>query len=294
MLPTVAILITNYNTWEITQRCVQNCFRHDASNFERILVYDDGSPQEFAGKFPEGTTLYRGASNVGLVKALNRAFRMITEDIVLLYDSDAYPIGPVCEEVKRMFAQDGSLGLVALRTVGSAGRATESFSTEPNVWSILLGQTLYAKSEKWLKDKSGRLTIITCAMAVRRTAFEEMNGFDENFDWLDLDHDFSMRINRSRWKVAVAEQARVFHEGGGTPQLTRQRVLRFYKSRWYLLRKFGRVPMRPLVKALIVVRLSVEYAILKLLGRILFRNREVREDKTQGRRDLIRFCIETF
>ena len=292
--PTAAILITNYNTWSLTERCVQNCYRQDASHFKRVLVYDDCSTQDFAGCFPEGTILYRGSANVGLAKALNIAFRMITEDVVVLYDTDAYPISPVCKEVKEMFARNPSLGLVGLPTVGSRGTRTESYTSEPNIWTILLGQALYARAQKWLKDKSGRLSIIAGAMAVRRAAFEEIGGFDENFDFLDVDFDFSMRMNRSRWKVALAEQARVFHEGGGTAHLTRHRVLRFYKNRWYLLTKFDRVPARPLVKALIVARLCAEYALLKVLGRRLFHDREVREDKIEGRRSLIRFCLDNF
>jgi GT2 family glycosyltransferase len=131
-------------------------------------------------------------------------------------------------------------------------------------------------------------------MAVRKTAFQELNGFDENFDWLDLDHDFSMRMNRSHWKVAVAPGPRAFHEGSGTPQLTRNRLLRFYKTRWYLLGKFNRIPAKKLIKVLILGRLCAEYLILLGLGPLLFRNKAVREDKVQGRRELLSFCLRNY
>jgi GT2 family glycosyltransferase len=131
-------------------------------------------------------------------------------------------------------------------------------------------------------------------MAVRKAAFLELNGFDENYDFLDIDNDFSLRINRSHWKIAVAAGPRIVHEGGGSPQLTRHRVLRFYKSRWYLLRKFHRLPMKKLVKMLILLRLCAEYLILLSLGPLFIKDKAVREDKIQGRRELIEFCIGNY
>jgi GT2 family glycosyltransferase len=292
--PSLAILLTNYNTWPIAQRCVEACFAQDRGHFDSIHVYDDCSSVEFTGAFPAGTQLHQGSVNLGLTRALNAAFALLSEDIVVLFDSDAYPTTAFCDEARAMFAQDPDLGLVAFKTIGSGGRATQSWSSEANVWSLLLGQALYAKLEPWLADKSGRIAVFTCAMAVRKTAFDELHGFDEAFDWLDLDFDFGMRMNRSRWKVAVVPNARVFHEGGGAAQLTRKRVARYYKNRWYLLSKFRRIPMKPLIKWLIIARLAVEYAILLAAGWLLFPNPAIRHDKVTGRRELIRLCVETF
>jgi GT2 family glycosyltransferase len=291
----VAIVMTNYNTWETHSNAAFNIvIAMTKENFDTLLVYDDCSRAKFEGSFPDTTRLYRGSPNVGLTKALNIAFGLISEDIVVLFDSDAYPTTPFCVDVKKMFETNPSLGLIGFQTIGRAGHSTESYTSEPNIWSLLLGQALYAKTERWLADKSERLSVFTCAMAVRKTAFLELNGFDENFDWLDLDHDFSMRMNRSRWKVEVAGGPRIFHEGGGTPQLTRNRVLRFYKSRWYLLRKFNRMPAEKLMKVIIVLRLCTEYAALLLLGPMFIPDKVVREDKIQGRRELIEFCFSNY
>jgi GT2 family glycosyltransferase len=290
----LAILLTNYNTWEIAQRCVNACFQQDSGRFDRLVVYDDCSTTELTGSFPAGTELHRGCPNRGLTVALNVAFGMVKEDIVVLFDSDAYPTTPFCDAVRSMFARDPELGLAALRTIGRDGKSTQSYSAEPNVWSLLLGQRLFGRLERWLGDRSGRIAVFTCAMAVRKRAFDELNGFDEAFDWLDLDTDFGMRMNRSPWKVAVAAEPRVFHEGGGASQLTRKRVGRFYKNRWYLLNKFKRIRMKKVVKILILARLYAEYAMLLIAGRFLFPNETIRHDKVTGRRELIRLCTDTY
>lgn len=290
----LAIVLTNYNTWDLALRCVEACFHQDRGRFDSLLIYDDCSQVEFTGSFPDGARLYRGCPNRGLIKSLNVAFQLVTDDVIVLFDSDAYPTTPFCDAVRTMFEKDDDLGLVALRTIGRSGRPTESYTPEPNVWSLLLGQALHGRLGRWLDDRSGRISVFTCAMAVRKSAFDELGGFDEQFDWLDLDHDLSMRMNRSKWKVAIVPDPRVFHEGGGTPQLTRQRVLRFYKNRWYLLNKFNRVPLKKLTKILILTRLYIEYAILRIGGPILFPDEAIRNDKVTGRRELIRLCSLTF
>jgi GT2 family glycosyltransferase len=287
----IAVLLTNHNTWALAQRCVTACFEVDPGNFQNLLVYDDSSTVEFTGRFPDGANLYRGHPNRGLTKSLNIAFNMIGEDIVVLFDSDAYPVTPFCDVIRSMFTADPHLGLVALQTVGTNGRPTQSMETEPNVWGVVLGQALSARFDRWITDRSGRITVFTCAMAVRKRAFDQLNGFDEAFDWLDLDHDFSMRMSRAGWKIGVASAPRAFHEGGGTPQLASRRVERFYRNRWYLLNKFSRIRFRKLARTVIVARLSIELGVLLLAGKFLFSDRTALRDKIAGRRNLIRIFV---
>jgi GT2 family glycosyltransferase len=290
----IGIVVTNFNTWDITKRCVDSCVKLDRPNFQQLLVYDDGSTTPCDVTFPEGTNVHMASTNVGLTKVLNSAFRMMHTDVVVLFDSDATPLTPFCEEVRRSFSDDSTLGLLGLRTVDEAGNATEFVTSEPNQWSLILGQSLFARYAKLFADKSGKLSVFTCAMAVRMKSFDELGGFDEKFDWLDLDHDFSMRINRSRWKTRVCTAVRIFHKGGGTPQRTSKRVLRFYKNRWYLLKKFERISNLHVARHLILLRLSLELIFLKSFGSYYIRDVDILKDKVEGRRDLLRCCKQSY
>lgn len=290
----IGVMTTNHNTWDLAARCANDCYRHDEGHFESLTVYDDCSTTPNTAIFPSNARIVMGRPNLGLTRSVNTAVRLLSEDIIVLFDSDAYPTTAFCAEVRSMFETDECLGLIAFHTVGKDGQRTESCSSEPNVWSLLLGQHFYAKYEWLFADRTDRISVFTCAMAFRRQAFNELGGFDEAFDWLDLDHDFSMRMNRSMWVVKTAENARMFHEGGGTPQSTRKRVMRFYKVRWYLLNKFGRVPFKKLVKWLILTRLAVEYTVLRI-GELLFRSKRLSlSDKRKGRADLLVYCFQHY
>ncbi|WP_420238518.1 glycosyltransferase family 2 protein [Telmatobacter bradus] len=292
--PSIGIVLTSYNTWDLARQCVEACFQHDYGNFQSILVYDDCSPQEQDVEFPEGTQVERGQVNLGFSRALNTAIRTRNEEIVLVFDADARPQTPFCARVRDAFSKDPDLGLVVMNTVGSRGQRTESYRPEEGAMSLILGQGLYAWWKKIFPEDSRRLSFFTCALAMRKEAFQEVQGFDEDFEFLDVDMDFSMRMNRSRWRVRVLDGPVVFHEGGGTKRTTRKRVLMFYKSRWQLLNKFGMIWNRPVVKWMILFRLRGEYWILRLLGRFLFKQRDVYEDKLIGREELIRFCQQNY
>lgn len=290
----VGVMITSYNTWELSLECARACLALDGERLKQVLVYDDCSPQMRTVEFPEQVTVHRAAENTGLCRALNVAYGMMKTDVVVQYDSDAYPLAAFAERLQALFAADPKLGIVGFRTTGRQGQRTESSMKEPNLWGLLLGQALFARLERWLGDHSGRINITMCSMGVRKAAFDAIGGFDEGLDFLDIDQDFSMRMRRGGWRVMVCEDLHAFHEGGGTQTKGSRRLLLFYKARWYLLRKFGKVPAPALVKALILLRLRVELVVLQVLGRKLFPDAETRADKLKSRRDLIAFCREHY
>jgi hypothetical protein len=103
-----------------------------------------------------------------------------------------------------------------------------------------------------------------------------------------------MRLRKGGWKIATDQSLRAFHTGGGWSQPQRNRVLRFYKSRWYLLRKHKLITNARLARAFILTRLRLEQTILKLFGTFMFRDPNVLSEKILGRRELISYCRENY
>ena len=293
--PTLGVVVTNYDTWELTRRCVEAVLaRGDA--IDAVLVADDHSSSPVPSGLDPRVQVAVNPRNLGLVRTLNRALARIGTDLVVVFDSDAQPLRPFAETVVRAFADDPRLALAGFRTVDSRGRPTASFELEPGAASLVLGQRLHAWYVAAGRRRGGRraLSIYACAMALRRQAFLDLGGFDERFDWLDFDHDFSMRVNRSSWRLAVLADAVARHEGGGTPQRTSQRVLRFYKNRWLLLTKFGKIRRRRLARAAVLARLLAERAALRALVRLLPERGEALADKLAGRELALAHCREHY
>jgi GT2 family glycosyltransferase len=289
----VGVMVLNYNTWDIALRAMDAAVQLSYLTVTEFVLFDDGSPTPPPEGIDPRIKVVLGGVNRGFAKALVVAFAQMTSDIVVLFDSDAYPLNPFAEQVRAHFEADERLGQIGFQAFDENGVPPESYYSEPTKWSLILGQGLYARVPHKPLGPSNLCAMAGC-MALRMTTYAQVGGIDGNFDMLDLDLDYSMRVRRGGWRVIPDKSLKVFHVGGGTPQLARKRILRWYKCRWYLLRKHGLIKSPRMAKALILARLHVEKLILLVFGKFRYKNPEVYADKLIGRQDLITYCSENY
>lgn len=288
MSPQISVLITNYNTWPQTQQCIQELERWSGDQIHQILVIDDASTQPPPEDLPARVRVSRNPQNRGYVGSVNVGFGQLEEDLVLVMDSDAYPMMDLIPPILQAFTEEPHLGILGFSLVDRQGHPTGSHELEPDVMGLFLGQKLDGYWGQWIRPLYCRqFTIFSCAMAVRRQAFVQIGGFDESFDFLDGDVDFSMRMAAAGWRVRRDQTLVACHEGGGSPQTMARRVVRHYRNRWRLLHKHGRLAWPWALKPGLAARHATELAILSSLGRILFPDRAVLEDKVSSRRQLL-------
>lgn len=286
----VGVLVTNYNSWELARQCIEANLQLHGDRLARVVLLDDASPMpppfESDGRFE----LIVNPKNIGFAANLNQGVRLMGTDIVLIFDADARPLEPYLDTLLPAFEADAQLALLGFSTVDESGHPTPSTDKEPNAWSLILGQALYARLQKWIERNEERQCLWMCALAVRRSSFETLSGFDEEFDLLDVDIDLSMRAHRAGYQVQSRSDLLAFHTGGGTPMLLSHRLLRFYANRWRTLIKHDKMKSPYLCKVAILLRLQIELNLLRLLGARLFPDPAVRRDKLEGRRRIIRYC----
>lgn len=283
----LSVVITNFNTTALTVRCIEGIRRHSALQPAAVIVVDDASSERMAGALPDGVTLVENATNQGYVRSVNIGVSRASTDLVLLLDSDAAPLSDVVGPVVEQFGQRPALGALGFGLVDRDGRQTGATQPEPTVLGLALGQALEARLLSRLPERSAWFTIHSCAIAFRRQAFQDLGGFDEGFDFLDADTDFSMRLWRAGWELSMAEHIQILHEGAGSPQTTARRVLRHHANRWRLLEKHGLIRHPLALKAALSVRHAAELAWLLGPGRFAPAMPATRDDKVTGRRKLI-------
>ena len=288
----VSVLITNYETWPDARRCARSAVEHSGDALEEVLIVDDCSSSTGPDDLTAPIRVVRNEANQGYVRSVNIGFSHLDSDIVVLLDSDAEPLMDLVPGVRETFDEDPGLGALALHLVDRDGNPTGAVSPEPTVGHYVLGQ----KAGSWLRrvtqsdDLPGaeRLCLHSCGMAVRREAFEDVGGFDEEFDFLDADTDFSMRLRQAGWRLRKSDDLMAYHEGGGSPQSTAKRVVRHHRNRWQLLQKHDRLPYPVLAKLALTVRHGLEYGVLRLAGSSLADTTKEKQDKIAGRRVLLR------
>jgi GT2 family glycosyltransferase len=286
---TFSALITNYNTWNLTNLCATELDRYSRDSLAEILVVDDASDQKAEHEnLCTQVRIIHNSKNRGYVASVNIGFTNIKEDVVVLLDSDAYPLMDLTQSLDHLFSNNPKLGAVGFRLVDSNGQPTGYHAPKPTALDLLIGQWLSGVYNSKIKPARDSVVFIhSCGMAIRRIAFEEIGGFDEEFDFLDADVDFSMRLTAAGWDLQVDPSLVAYHEGGGSSQSTAKRVLRHYRNRWRLLSKHGLIDFPFLLKAGLATRHILEYLLLKMVGKFAIKDTETLQDKIFGRHQLI-------
>jgi GT2 family glycosyltransferase len=284
----LSVVVTNYNTTALTLRCLEGIRTHFAVPPAQIIVVDDASTDRLDGRLPPGTTLIENEANLGYVRSVNVGVRHASGDVVLLLDSDAAPLSDAGAVVLARFSEEPRLGALGFHLVDTAGAPTGASQPEPRAWGLAVGQALEAPlTARFASAAPAWFTIHSCAIAFRRATFVDLDGFDEGFDFLDADTDFSMRLWRAGWQLAMDDGVRILHEGSGSPQTTARRVVRHHANRWRLLQKHGLISHPHLLKAALAARHFAELMWLRGPARLRSGRSSLIDDKVAGRIQLL-------
>lgn len=287
-VPAVSVLVVNHNAGLHLRQCLERLravadeWRTGGAGLETVVVDNastDGSPAavrelEDQDPAPEpAVRLIASARNLGFGAACNLAARESGGRYLLLLNPDAWIDAMSLRRLVEAMESDSRLGVAApgLRypdgslqlgwapPVGVVGEAIQRFRNrfEGSVWN-------HALLPRLLRPLLGQGWFSAACLLVRRSAFEEVGGFDEGFFLYFEDADLGLRLARKGWRQRQVEGARAWHARGvstGRPgtRLLSPEVERFYRAsqlRYYdlhrprrersylrrrLRRKFGRV-----------------------------------------------------
>jgi GT2 family glycosyltransferase len=228
--PALNAVIVNWETPAYTVRAAR-ALLDDGLRPEQLLIVDNGSKdesyEEITGQLP-GVQAIRLEENIGYARAANVGARARASGDYLFINNDAFvnrqgsvaamagalegdaAIGIVTARVLR---PDSTVQptVVALQTPAVAFvRASGLSRFIPNRWQPSWGT-------HWDQSSSREIQAVsTVAVLVRRSAWEQLGGFDESMYLYGDDLDFCFRARRNGWKVWLAADAEFVHIGGGS------------------------------------------------------------------------------
>ncbi len=167
---------------------------------QRVLLIDDGSTDgsaEIASKYP--VEVVRQPSNLGLAEARNTAIRLADTEVVAAVDSDVVASPHWLETM---------LGNLADAEVGAVtGCLAERYQATPaDLWRALHMKQHYGKAR--ILDPgpfSGSNHVL------RKSAWEDVGGFDTSYRTHSEDCDLSRRIGEKGWRIVYEAEARAEH-----------------------------------------------------------------------------------
>lgn len=212
--PLVYVLVLNYQSWPDTLRCLGALECLSYPNF-RVLVLDNASPNDSVPRiqtaFPnielirlERNLGFAGGNNVGIRRALADG-----ADYVWLLNPDTLADPQSLSAMVQLAQSDPQIG-----AVGSVLYQMNQ-PQQVQVWGggeVVLHWGLIRLLSS--PEQISRLSYLSGAsVLLERTALERVGLLDEGFFMYGEDADLGLRLKKAGFKLAVASDSRVLHQG---------------------------------------------------------------------------------
>jgi len=229
-LARVCAVIVHYRTPLETVRSAR-AVAETAAEAE-IVVVDNASgddiAQRLAGEVPRARLL-RETENRGYGAACNRGARESSSSFLLFLNSDAFVQPGALTALCAAVDADPSAAVVGPRLEYLDGRLQTSIQRLPSPWKIfcessglaaLSGGRSFLRGHTKTRENHGRPqaveALMGAAILVRRSAFEEVGGFDEDFFLYAEETDLMARLRRKGYCILYEPRAVVVHTGGAS------------------------------------------------------------------------------
>ena len=256
----VAILIVTYNSAEQIEVCLRSAIRERQNVSQQIIVLDNNSTDETVAiirrDFPQVTLLTPG-KNLGFAAGVNEAARHADAEFLLLLNPDTEVLDHAIDRVVEFARANPGHGLYGGRTLKPDGSLEPSSCWGlPTLWSYFTFasglSTIFRHNPlldpeslgSWQRDTVRTVGIITgCFLLVSRTAWEQLQGFDERYFMYGEDADLAARVHALGCRPVICPEARVMHEvGSSSTPIHKMRLLfrgkaTYSRTHWHGLRQ---------------------------------------------------------
>ncbi len=257
----LSVIIVNWNTQDLLRQCLSSIYDTIEGLDLEVIVVDNASQDDSVAMvkrdFPQ-VRLIENDENVGFTKANNQAMAVSEGHYILLLNSDAVILPGAIEVMIALAESHPHSGLVGAQLLNPDGSFQASYTDFPTLWREFLilsklGKLLHGRHYPRHgpdETKGPRQVdyVEGACLLVRRQAFQETRGFDEDFFMYAEEVDWCYRLQQAGWEVWYTPQARIIHHRGASSRKKRVSAeAQLYRSRVMFFRKhYGPCPAKAL------------------------------------------------
>lgn len=255
----IAVAVVSFNTKDYLDACLGSVLADGATE---VVVADngssDGSVEMVRASYPD-VRLLANDENLGFGKAANRALATCRAPYVLLLNADTAVHKGALSALSTYLDRHPTAGIAAPRLVNVDGSLQSSCCPMPTPFQTFLELSSAASILRfmpWVSDRylpawnhnHARMVpwVTGSALAIRKTAFATVGGFDESIFMYTEEIDLCFRMHAQQYQTHFTPTATVTHSGGASTCQNRVNSavmalmgsIAFYKrhfSRWQLL-----------------------------------------------------------
>ena len=226
----VAIIIVNWNTYKLTRSCIVSLNKCVYKNFEIFLVDNnssDESVEKLKKEFKDLNFILNNKNN-GFCKANNQAIKKIIDEnafnFIMLLNSDT--------EVSPFFIKPLIDTFKSSKKIGAVQPLILNWSDKSTIWKYegdinkTFGITSHRNKNKIFSVenmKSYTEWASGCCILTTPSIFKEVGLFDEIFFAYYEDVDWSIRLKKQNYLIALSKLSEIYHhESGSSKSLKKQ------------------------------------------------------------------------
>lgn len=249
----VSIIIVNYNTRDLLQRCLRSVYAETKEISFEVFVVDnnsqDGSGEMLGVDFPHVTTILN-IENKGFSAANNQALTEAKGQFVLLLNSDTKILDGTIQKMYRFMKDNPGIGISGCKLLNEDGTLQQSCGNFPSMRN-LFAESLFlnhffpklsATEGYFLRlnslSKEMDVDVIKGAfMMIRSTVMKSIGFLDESFFMYTEETDFCYRAKKAGFRVVYSPNAEVVHYEGGSVKDIFRHYEHIHTTQLYFLQK---------------------------------------------------------
>jgi hypothetical protein len=277
-VPVVSVIVVNRNTANLLAECLDLVFQSELQPEPQVIVVDNGSTDDSVARvrqrFPTVLVIEAGR-NLGFAAANNLAAKHAKGEFLLLVNTDAMLERDCAARLLAVMRDEPLAGMVGPQLLNADGTPQTSFEAIPTLATETLNRALLKRLfPSRFPGKHRRPdgpepvdALIGAVMMVRRTALDDVSGFDESYFFFLEETDLAVRMRGGGWQVLHEPRARAVHLQGGTAKDYHAAArIEFYRSRYLFFQKhYGRVA-KGVLAAVLTVNLTLNVIVLGALS----------------------------
>lgn len=226
--PPVVVAVVSWNTRELLTRCLESLEPEVGAGRVELWVVDnassDGSAELVRERFG-WAELIASDENLGFGRAVNLVASRTGSDWIAASNADVAVRPGAIEALLDAGARDPGAGGLAPRLIVPGGETQHSAFAFPTIaYSTFVALGAYRLAPRladrlaipgyWDADRPRRVPWAVAAfLLVRRTAWDDVGGFDERQWMYAEDLDLGWRLHEAGWRTRYVPEAHVDHVG---------------------------------------------------------------------------------
>jgi hypothetical protein len=236
--PRIAVVVVSFNVRALLLRCLESL-----TGFDEVVVVDnasvDGSSGDVRTRFP-AVRIESFAQNRGFAAAVNAGARAMESDAILVLNPDTELPPTAATVMREVLLEEPEVAAFGFGQVAADG--SPQLCVGPPPWLTLelarrMVQRGIDQGRPWARQLVARLQasprdvpwVSGACLLVRRQAFLEVCGFDEDFFLFFEDIDFCLRLRSRGFRVRFEPRLTLRHVRGASAAVDRDLAERAYR-----------------------------------------------------------------